>query len=243
MNSFKLNHLLLYISLIIFSFLFSEINTQENNLSIENQKLNQFLLLFNSTNIKFQNITSKMSNIKYNILLIMRYKGLQITRNSLERQYAYIKKKLNENGDNQKILNDIDRLNEDAIEFDKKCDRTNNAFYESEKAKIYIIKVIKKFLLYFSIFIIILFLIIGIITYFVIKSQRYHALKEENSEDDELEGGKHSNSQTVIIKQRNEEDFSTSRKFKKKSKSNISKDKKKSKKSKKKSWFSFNLFK
>ena len=215
MKLFNLNFVLLVIILKIILFLLSPVKSQEINSSEEKQKLNKILIIFNVTNIEFQKLTEKMSNIKYNVLLLSRFKGLKRNYDSIKKQINYTKNKLDENNYNKtQIIEEIFYLNKTITKFDNDCYSINHAYITFDKTKILLINMIKVFFVTLFIIIIVIFIIIGIISFFVIRMQRrYYILHEENSQDSfSIEKGKYSNNEHDKTTQKNKKENSSSRK-------------------------------
>ena len=88
--------------------------------------------------------------------------------------------------DKEKIIENIKTLNENIKKFNIKYKTANNLYYEFEKLKISFLNFVKLFFIILLIVVIVVLSIIGIASFFVIKSQRkYYILKEEISLHDE----------------------------------------------------------
>ena len=102
MNSFysnKCNKNISFILILIipFLFLFSPIKSQEIGLSSEKALFNESLIIFNKTNIKLVHIKDKMSDIKYNIILLINHKNLIRVHDSINSEVDKIKAQLDKN--------------------------------------------------------------------------------------------------------------------------------------------------
>ena len=77
MKSFYLNlYTIILISFIIILFSLADINAQETKNDGDIKRLfSNALNMFNKTEIRYQEISAKMKNIKYNIFLKFRYKN------------------------------------------------------------------------------------------------------------------------------------------------------------------------
>jgi len=214
-NKFNNNFSLLLLSIIIFLFSFSPINSQENILSTEKDVFNETLINFNKTNIKLEHIKDMMSNIKYNIILKIKHKDLIRAHNSINSEVNKIKTQLEENKyDKNKIMEEIHKINKTMTKFDSKCNNMMNHIKRFDKTKKILLNMIKIFLIILFVIIIVVLLIISIVSFFVIRSQRrYHILHEEQSQDNiDVEDGRHYNNEFDKIKVKNEEAGSTDRK-------------------------------
>ena len=80
MKSLNLNF---YLSIIIISLFFSSIKAQNITQSEVNQLFNNNLIKCNKTEILFQEFSEKMKNIKYNIILKIKYKNLKKKHNKI----------------------------------------------------------------------------------------------------------------------------------------------------------------
>lgn len=204
-NKYNKNFSLRIIPIIIF--LFSLIKSQENGLSSEKALFNETLTNFNNTNIKLDQIKELMSNIKYNIILIIKHKDLIRAYNSISSEENKIQTQLNENKyDKNKIVEEIYKLNSTITKFDLKCSEMMRSIKKFDRTKKIIFNMIKIFFIILLVIIIVVLLIIGIVSFFVIRSQRrYHILHEEHSQDN-IEDEKHHNNERDRIKENTETD-------------------------------------
>ena len=213
-NKYNKNFSLRIIPIIIFLFSFSLFKSQENGLSSEKALLNETLTYFNNTKIKLDQIKELMSNIKYNIILIIKHKDLIRAYNSISSEENKIQTQLNENNyDKNKIMEEIYKLNRTITKFDLKCSETMRSIKKFDKTKKIIFNMIKIFFIILLVIIIVVLLIIGIVSFFVIRSQRrYHILHEEHSQDN-IEDEKHHNNELDRIKEKNSETDSDRKKI------------------------------
>ena len=214
-NKSNKNFLLILLSIMLFLFSLSPIKSQKNELSSEKALFNEELIYFNKTNIKLEHINDMMSNIKYNIILLIKHKDLIRTHDSINSEVNKIKTQLDENKyDKNKIMEEINKLNKTLTKFDSKYKEMIHSIKSFEQIKNIILNMIKIFFIVLLIIIIVVLLIIGIVSFFVIRSQRrYHILHEEHSQDNiDIEDGKQYNNEFDRIKAKNEEANSTDRK-------------------------------
>ena len=179
---FKLKILL--ISLIFFVFLLQTANSQEifKN-SIEMEKFNTISEDFNNTKQYYNNIRKKMENITMNIILKISLRQLNRLYENIEKKYIFIKQELTkEKYDNQQLMNEIELLSENMKNFKKKYYSINESYNNFEDIKESLSNFIKLFFIVLFIIIVVVLTIIGIGSFFVIKSQRkYYKLQEEVS--------------------------------------------------------------
>ena len=220
MNSFysnKCNKNISFILILIipFLFLFSPIKSQEIGLSSEKALFNESLIIFNKTNIKLVHIKDKMSDIKYNIILLINHKNLIRVHDSINSEVDKIKAQLDKNKyDKNAILEEIQKLNKTITKFDSKCNKMMRSIKRNEEAKSILLNMIKIFFITLLIITIIVLSITGIVSFFVIRNQRrYYILHEEHSQDNiDVEKRNHYNNELNRIKAKNEETDSTDRK-------------------------------
>ena len=199
----------------LFLFSFAPIKSQEIDLSSEKALFNESLINFNKTNIKLGHIKDKMSDIKYNIILLSKYKGLIREYDSINSEVNKIKEQLNKNKyDKSTIVEEIQKLNNTISKFDSKCNEVMHSIKKNEETKNIFLNMIKIFFIVLLIITIIILSITGIVSFFIIRSQRrYHILHEEQSQDKiDIGNGNYYNKETDKIKVKNEEIDSTDRK-------------------------------
>ena len=210
------NFSLILISIILFLFLFSfsSIKSEEIGLFSEKALFNESLINFNKTIINFEHIKNKMLNIKFNVILLVKHKNLIRVYHSINSEIGKIKTELDKNKyDKDKIIEEIQTLNSTILKFETKCNEMMHTIQGFEKNKKMLLNTIKIFFIILLIIIIIAVFIIGIVSFFVIKSQRkYHILHEEKSQDNiDVENGKNYNNELNRIKAKIGEEDSTDR--------------------------------
>ena len=218
MKSLNLNF---YLSIIIISLFFLSIKAQNITQSEVNQLFNNNLIKCNKTEMLFREFSEKMKNIKYNIILKIKYKNLQKKHNKIEKKIGKIKELLNSNNYNKnEILEDIRELNKSLTKFEYKCNKAIHAFYKGEKVKTILNNLLKVFFITLFITIFLLLIVIVIISIFIIKRQKnYYALDEESSKVDIIkEEGRNNISESIKIKNKKTNEDSSERKMKKKKK-------------------------
>ena len=214
-NKYNKNFSLIIIFLSLFLFLFPLIKSQEIELSSEKALFNESLINFNKTNIKLGYIKDKMSNVKYNIILLIKHKNLIREHDSINSEVDKIKAQLDKNKyDKNTIMEEIQKLNSTITKFESKCNEMMHSIVRNEETKNILLNLIKIFFITLLIITIIALSIIGIVSFFVIRSQRrYHILHEEKSQDNiEVENGKPYINELGRIKAKNVETDSTDRK-------------------------------
>ena len=102
MNSFYSNKCnenisFILIFIILFLFSFSPIKSQDIEISSEKALFNESIIIFNKTNIKLGHIKDKMSEIKYNIILLINHKNLIRVHDSINSEVGKIKAQLDKN--------------------------------------------------------------------------------------------------------------------------------------------------
>jgi len=182
------------ISLVLYflSFIITEINAQSP--PEDQNKLNQIEEEFVQINTLFENITEKMSNIKYNFVLKFRYRRLIKKKTKIEKKISYIK-----SNTETKNYND---LIEYVYSYKKSCHKFMSLYEDFEKLKSIVYKIIKIFFLTMIICIIFILIISSLVyLYIVRKRKNYDILKEEmnhshfqNWNDSELESIKNKKS-------------------------------------------------
>ena len=189
--------------------LFSKVKSQETQIIEESQLFNNSVILFNKSEGKYQSISEKMKNIKYNIFLKIRYKKLKRKYIKIQDSVVKIKELLeSKNYDKNQVKEKITDLNRSIYKFEKSCNKALEVFSQSEKIKEATIKLIKVFFLTILIIIIIILAIIALISFIIYKrKKKYHTLQEEvaNISGIEINIGNNSNSTMNRIKVKNEE--------------------------------------
>lgn len=188
MKSFHLNaYKIVCITYIIF--LFSQIKSQGTQQPKERELLKNCISEFNKTENRFIEISEKMKNIKYNIFLKIRYKNLKRTHNKIQTTISTIKKKLDSNKyDKIKVIEELKILTGNIGQYNRKCEKAIEIYYQAESMKAVIYNIIKAFFLTILIIIIVVMIIIGIVSFFIIRRQRkYSALTEEESTHTNIE--------------------------------------------------------
>ena len=144
---------------------------------------NQSMVKYNDTKKQFDDITNKMKNINYNILLKIRYKELERYYKTVETKFVEIQKELKEtNYEKEKVRNNIKLLDNDIHTFEKKYKATRSLYFEFERTKAYLLHFLKIFFICLFVAVIIIMAIVGIVSFFVVRNQRrYYKLQEEYS--------------------------------------------------------------
>ena len=144
---------------------------------------NQSMVKYNDTKKQFDDITNKMKNINYNILLKIRYKELERYYKIVETKFVEIQKELKKtNYEKEKVRNNIKLLDSDIHTFEKKYKATRSLYFEFERTKAYLLHFLKIFFICLFVAVIIIMAIVGIVSFFVVRNQRrYYKLQEEYS--------------------------------------------------------------
>ena len=202
MNSFHSNSFLMILPLVIYLLSFYPVAMQEMQPSEEMQLLKDCLTFYNITEEKYQDISEKMKDVKYNILIKIRYNNLKKKKNKVDNKMTEIKEKIGKNNyDKNAIIQEIKELKIAIMKFDAKCDKTIHVYYQNDDLKKIIIHMIKVFFNTLFVIIIIALVIIGVVSYFVIKRQRqYQRLEEEVTHIEEIDESKNHNNEIVQIK-------------------------------------------
>ena len=200
MNFFYLNFFLtLFISLL------SQIQSQDN----QESKLKEVEENISQINSLYQNLTEKMAEIKYNVILKLRYKSLKRKKEKVEKQLNKIKSSGSINSYT------LDELNEYVYSYGKSCRKVRKLFDTFESLKNTILNIIRIFFLTLIITIIVVIIISALIyLYIVRKSKSYDILNEEmshsefhNSNDPELEIIKKKNKKKKFKKKKSEKEY------------------------------------
>lgn len=223
MKKIELNYYsIALIFIITILILFSPIKTQENNQTKEKQLFNNSLIEFNKTEIQYQNLSEKMKNVKYDIFMKIRYRGIQKKHDNIQEKIEKIQSDLDSNTYNKKeILEEIKEINVKIEEFGNACNSAINSYYKSNITYNKLKKII--IAIFIALFIIINIVVVvgGIVSFYIIRKQKkkYVPLDEENSKDVIVMKEKKNNNNTFEqIRIRNEDtgESSESRIIKKK---------------------------
>jgi hypothetical protein len=189
MKIFSFSYLLILISIIIYSFILSEVKAQEDILPEEKQLLKECLFYWNKTEGFFKEISETLKNVKFNILIRMRYNNLISRNNKIRINIIKIQEKLNSNSYvKYKIMSDLNKLKIDIREYEKNCVKTYRGYIQSQHLKNIILDTIKIALIIIIIVSIIVLAAIGIISLYVIKKQsKYDKLEEEVTLNEDIE--------------------------------------------------------
>ena len=197
-----MNFIYLNFFLILFISLLSLIQSQDN----QESKLKEIEQNISQINSLYQNITEKMTDIKYNIILKLRYKSLARKKDKVEKQLNKIKS----SGTISEYS--LSELREYVYSYGKSCRKVQKLFDTFENLKNTIINIIKIFFLTLIITVIVVIIISALIYLYIVRKRKsYDILHEEmshsdfhNTNDPELE---------IIKKKKNKK-----KKFKKKKK-------------------------
>ena len=202
MKSFRNNSYLMILLITINLLFLYPVIMQEIPPSEEWHLFNYCLTVHNKTEEKLHDISEKMKDIKFNIILKIKYKNLIEKKNLFEKEINEMKEKMGKkNYDKNEIIQELNELKNSIIKYDEKCDKFFNVYNKNEDLKNVFMNMIKVFFITIFIVIIIVLAIIGIVSFFVIKRQRrYYKLEEEITHIDELEEGKKYNNELTQIK-------------------------------------------
>ena len=197
-----MNFIYLNFFLTLFISLLSLIQSQDN----QESKLKEIEENISQINSLYQNLTEKMTDIKYNIVLKLRYKSLARKKDEVEKQLNKIKS----SGTISEYS--LSELREYVYSYGKSCRKVQKLFDTFENLKNTIINIIKIFFLTLIIIIIVVIIISALIYLYIVRKRKsYDILQEEmshsdfhNTNDPELE---------IIKKKKNKK-----KKFKKKKK-------------------------
>ena len=215
MNFIYLNFFLIT----LFISLLSQIQSQDN----QESKLKEVEENISQINSLYQNLTEKMAEIKYNVILKLRYKSLTRKKEKVEKELNKIKSSGSINSYT------LDELNEYVYSYGKSCRKVRKLFDTFESLKNTILNIIRIFFLTLIITIIVVIIISALIyLYIVRKSKSYDILNEEmshsefhNSNDPELEIIKKKNKKKKFKKKKSEKEYEkdsgSKKKFEKKS--------------------------
>ena len=189
----------------LFISLLSQIQSQDN----QESKLKEVEENISQINSLYQNLTEKMAEIKYNVILKLRYKSLKRKKEKVEKQLNKIKSSGSINSYT------LDELNEYVYSYGKSCRKVRKLFDTFESLKNTILNIIRIFFLTLIITIIVVIIISALIyLYIVRKSKSYDILNEEmshsefhNSNDPELEIIKKKNKKKKFKKKKSEKEY------------------------------------
>ena len=187
------------------------------NISLEESEyvlFNQSMVEFNNTKNQFDDMSNKMKNINYNIILKIRYKDLERCYKTVETKFGEIQKELNEtNYEKEKVRNNIKLLDNDIHTFEIKYKATRSLYFKYEMTKAYLLYFLKMLFICLFVAVIIIMAIIGIVSFFVVRNQRrYYKLQEEYSiNTDQKELNKESNGNNDDINTMSKEEQTDSR--------------------------------
>ena len=189
----------------LFISLLSQIKSQDN----QESKLKEVEENISQINSLYQNLTEKMTEIKYNVILKLRYKSLTRKKEKVEKQLNKIKSSGSINSYT------LDELNEYVYSYGKSCRKVRKLFDTFESLKNTILNIIRIFFLTLIITIIVVIIISALIyLYIVRKSKSYDFLNEEmshsefhNSNDPELEIIKKKNKKKKFKKKKSDKEY------------------------------------
>jgi hypothetical protein len=189
----------------LFISLLSQIQSQDN----QESKLKEVEENISQINSLYQNLTEKMAEIKYNVILKLRYKSLTRKKEKVEKQLNKIKSSGSINSYT------LDELNEYVYSYGKSCRKVRKLFDTFESLKNTILNIIRIFFLTLIITIIVVIIISALIyLYIVRKSKSYDILNEEmsnsefhNSNDPELEIIKKKNKKKKFKKKKSDKEY------------------------------------
>ena len=201
MNCIYLNFFLIT----LFISLLSQIQSQDN----QESKLKEVEENISQINSLYQNLTEKMAEIKYNVILKLRYKSLTRKKEKVEKELNKIKSSGTINSYT------LGELNEYVYSYGKNCRKVRKLFDTFESLKNTILNIIRIFFLTLIITIIVVIIISALIyLYIVRKSKSYDFLNEEmshsefhNSNDPELEIIKKKNKKKKFKKKKSDKEY------------------------------------
>ena len=108
--------------------------------------INQSMAKYNDTKKQFDDMTNKMKNINFNILLKIRYKELESYYKTMEIKFVEIQNALKEtNYEKEKVKNNIKLLDIHIHTFEKNYKATRRIYFEFERTKAYLLHFLKIF--------------------------------------------------------------------------------------------------
>ena len=187
MHSFSYKYFIVFLSVIIYSSLLRSVKTED--LSEEKQLLQECLSFYNKTELKFEEIKEKIKNVRFNIILKIKYKDITKIHTNIENNISEITEKIDSKSyDKNSVIKNLKELKTTIETLDAKCDKAIQTYNNNEKVYNFLIDLIKIIIITLFIVIVIVLLIIGIISIIVIKHQRkYYKLQEEINPEDEVE--------------------------------------------------------
>ena len=187
MHSFSYKYFIVFLSVIIYSSLLRSVKTED--LSEEKQLLQECLSFYNKTELKFEEIKEKIKNVRFNIILKIKYKDITKIHTNIENNISEITEKIDSKSyDKNSVIKNLKELKTAIETLDAKCDKAIQTYNNNEKVYNFLIDLIKIIIITLFIVIVIVLLIIGIISIIVIKHQRkYYKLQEEVNPEDEVE--------------------------------------------------------
>ena len=202
-------YIIIYILIITFSF----IKSQNDTFIQEKQLFNDYVLNYNNSLSKIKEINDNLGGIKYNFIFIIKYNNLKKENKVVENQISKIYNELNSTFcDKNKINEELNELNVTLAKFDKKCNKLIHSYKNFDRTKTKIFTMIKKALNILIILTIIVFIIVGVISLFIVKKQkRYRKIREDYSQDDSVDNDGDSARESYKLKIKNDENYSKSR--------------------------------
>ena len=182
LNKNKNKYFLLILSIIILLTLPSKILSQKIQEQLSERKLlDNCLYKYNQTIFKYEQILPELQKIKFNFIVKIQFSKLKNLNNRINKEISEIQEKMNENEyEKNKIISEIQKLNENLENFEKKYNQTFISYNKCQKAKKAISKFFKIFFISLFVGIAIYAIFIFVATFIVIKKQRkYYELKEE----------------------------------------------------------------
>jgi flagellar biosynthesis/type III secretory pathway M-ring protein FliF/YscJ len=204
---YQKKYIIIYIFIIIFPF----IKSQNDTFIQEKQLFNEYVFNYNNSVSKLKDVNDKLGGIKYNFIFLIKFNKLKKENKVIEKQISQIYNELNSTiCDKNKINKELDALNKTLSKFDKKCNKIVHDYNKFDMTKGNIIKMIKKFLSILIIITIIVFLIVGVISFFIVKKQkRYSRMREDYSQDDSNDNDEDRDFYKLKVK--NSQNYSSSR--------------------------------
>ena len=216
-------YIIIYILIIIFSF----IKSQNDTFIQEKQLFNEYVLNYNNSVSKLNELTGKITKIKYNFIFIIKYNNLKKSNKVIENKITKIFNELNNTNFDKNFMNEeLNELNATLDKFDKKCKELIQNYDNFVNTKGTIIKTIMKILNYLIIFTIIVLLIVSAFYYFSNKKRKRYGKRREDYLKDDTDDNEQDNSREFYkLKVKKNKNYSNSRdkpvKRKKKNKKRI----------------------
>ena len=202
-----------YIIIYIFIISFSLLKSQNDTFFQEKKLFNEYVINYNNTVSNLKYLNERLDSIKYHFLFIIKYNSLKKSNKAITKLISKIYNELNSSScDKNKINEELNELNITLTEFDIKCNKLIDSYNTFDFVKENVISKIKRFLNVFIILAIILFIIIGIISIYLVKRQkRYRKIREDYSHDDSYDNDRDSLRDFYKLKVKNDENYSDSR--------------------------------